>query len=252
MCENYAPVVRLPETLTEIQSVMSGFKSLAGLPYCCGSIDGSHVRWNACPAEQYLDYKCYKHFPSLLIFAVSDAHRRFRYVDVDAPGVYGDSTLFEISKLNERIKNGSWLGPEIPSLYISDTEVRPYLLGDCAFTLNENMMKTTTLAQQRRNPRLRIWERVASKTRNPVECAFGILKGRFSVLKSGLNLHHEDDAARCMLSCVILHNICVDAADTGDEFIEIEENCEEIISGSTSNSRGLLIRDALISYLEVV
>ena len=150
MHEIYASVVNLPENLTEMQSVMSGFKPLAELPYCCGSIDGSYVRWNACPAEQYLDYKCYKHFPSLIIFAVSETHRCLRYFDVGPPGLYGDSTLFDMSKLSERIKNGSCLGTEIPSLYVGDTEIRPYLSGDCALTLNENMMKTTTLTQKRR------------------------------------------------------------------------------------------------------
>ena len=72
-------------------------------------------------------------------------------------------------------------------------------------------MKTTTTTQQEADQTIAMWEHIAAATRNPIECAFGILNNRFSVLKSGLQLHHEDDCGRVMMTCAILHNLCITA-----------------------------------------
>ncbi len=50
----YRDSIALPKTETEIGKIMKGFKDIAGLPYCVGSIDRSHVNWTACPSDQYL------------------------------------------------------------------------------------------------------------------------------------------------------------------------------------------------------
>ncbi len=147
-----------------------------------------------------------------------DAHRRFTYCDYGLPGVMGDSSIFEISELRRQIRNGTWLGASIPSLQLEEVQIQPYLIGDCAFTLSKHVMKTTSTREQKAHPELKEWEKLASKTRKPVECAFGILKKRFPVLKRGLSLRYEKEASIIVRSCTILHNLCIDEGESETDF----------------------------------
>ena len=42
--------------------------------------------------------------------------------------------------------------------------------------------------------------------RKDVECTFGILKGRFRILKTGIRLHGTDAADKIWMTCCALHN----------------------------------------------
>lgn len=249
ICTHFRDVVFLPTSDADIKGVMDGFKRISGLPHCVGAIDGCHVRWHACPISQWYEYRCFKNYPSVIIFAVCDAARRFTYADVCLPGVLADGTLWARSKLKDMIDKGEWLGGEVPSLKIGDVHVRPYLLGDCAFPLGTNMMKTTTSTQQSANPDLRIWERHAADTRKPIECAFGILKNRFMCLKEGLRLHHEDDISFCITACIVLHNLSLQYNDLGADFEDDSISDHDIHFTSEHTDSGIKTRDALLHYL---
>lgn len=99
---------------------------------------------------------------------------------------------------------------------IGSIEVRPYLMGDCAFALSANIMKTTTITQKKNRSEFEVWERHAANIRKPTECAFGILKNRFLRLQKGFDLDHEDGIAYCVTSCVILHNLALRCGDIGE------------------------------------
>lgn len=148
------------------------------------SVDGTHVKWVSFPNEQFYEYLCYKTYPSIVILAVVTADHRFRYADVERPGVLGESIIFYRSSLKANIGNGTWLGTDIPDLQIADISVRPYLIEGCAFTQYMNMMKTTSIREQAVNV-LKYWNNLAGQTTKPVECAFGVLKHRFLTLKEG-------------------------------------------------------------------
>ena len=55
--------------------------------------------------------------------------------------------------------------------------------------------------------------------RKDVECTFGILKGRFSVLKTGIRLHSLKDCDKIWLTCCALHNrlLFIDGLNEGWE-----------------------------------
>ena len=126
--EYFGYEIRLPKTEQEYATVMRGFQNIAGLPHCVGAVDGSHIPWTACPSEQYFEYRCYKRFTSLVFFGVSDAQRRFIYVDCGFPGVMGDATIFNASKLKRMIDTGEWIGQDLPPLRTHGETVRPYLI----------------------------------------------------------------------------------------------------------------------------
>ena len=185
ICSKLFGQISFPVAIQEVAHVMRGFQNIRGLPCCLGAVDGSHIRWLSCPEEQYYEYRGYKGYPSIGIFAVATANRKFTFVDVGRPGVLSDSTVYSYSDLKRNIDDGKWLGDSIPDLMVAGVPVRPYLIGDCAFTLSTNMLKSSSQAEMRANPVLRIWDSAASQTRKPIDCAFGILKHRFQLLKVG-------------------------------------------------------------------
>ena len=51
------------------------------------------------------------------------------------------------------------------------------------------------------------WSEFAESIRKDVECAFGILKKRYQILKNAITWHSKSDIDNAVFSCVILHNM---------------------------------------------
>lgn len=62
-----------------------------------------------------------------------------------------------------------------------------------------------------------------SATRVLIENAFGLLKGRFRQLIK-VDLHTVDKISKFIISCCVLHNLCIDNNDNFDVDIVIENN----------------------------
>jgi hypothetical protein len=62
--------------------------------------------------------------------------------------------------------------------------------------------------------------------RKDVECTFGILKGRFRILKMGIWLHKQKAADMIFLTCCALHNMLLDV-DGMDPQWEEEANDDD-------------------------
>jgi len=173
ICSTFQDKINFPSEEQEIAQVMRGFQGLRGLPFCVGAIDGTHVKWLMCPETQFYEYRCYKGYANIVLFAVATAERRFTFVDIGRPGVLGDSTIYNASELRRNIDSGRWLRESIPSFNIANVAVCPYLTGDCAFTLDKNMMKSSSFAELNANPVLRTWNSIASQTRKPIDVRLG-------------------------------------------------------------------------------
>ena len=60
------------------------------------------------------------------------------------------------------------------------------------------------------------WNAFMESERKHVECAFGILKARFRILKLPIRLHGFKTIDNMFVTCCILHNMCLDV-DGGDD-----------------------------------
>ncbi len=160
-------------------------------------------------------------------------------------------TIYSGSLLKAKIDGGEWLGDDIASLWTDDVEMRPYLIGDCAFPLSRNIICTTSEIQQARDCNLKMLENYASQARKPIECAFGILKKIFSILSRKLGFHHEDIVSKVIVACAILHKLCNEQGDCGKEFFEADESSEnEIVTNAGYEKEGVIIRKALTGYIK--
>ena len=117
--------------------------------------------------------------------------------------------MLQSTSLWSDIKNGKLLPNFIQEE--EDISVPPLMLGDSAFPFESFLMKpysNAVLTKQQRHFNYRL-----SRARMVIESAYGQLKGRWRFLlrKSEGNLHETKVAA---LSCMVLHNICLDRKDT--------------------------------------
>lgn len=177
---------------------------------------------------------------------MASADRRFLYADVGYPGVLSDSTIFERSKLREMIHSEQWPGPIVPTLQVGSVGIRPYIIGDGAFSLSKYMMKTSFQQEVSADADLLEWNRRVSQTRKPVECPFGILKKRFSTLSNGVSMEHEDDSVYFITASLILHNLCIEQGDHGSEFVFSEELNDDF--NPSLSHEGKRVRAALLQF----
>ena len=174
------------------------------MPHVLGAIDGKHIRITK-PNKTGSTYFNYKHFFSIVLFALVDADYRFLYVDVGAEGRASDSTLWKGSDLYTDLYSAdNPLGVPAPARFPGYVGELPfYFVADDAFELSENLMKpypTTKLSMSQR-----IFNYRLSRARRIVENAFGILATRFRILRREIEMAPKH-ASVVVLACVALHN----------------------------------------------
>lgn len=144
--------------------------------------------------------------------AVCDANLKFQNVVARWAGSTHDQTIFGHSTLHEQLSAGQF-GECV-------------LIGDCGYA-NTSFLCTPYSRRERPNPQDysaadHEYQRAILTTRNTVERAFGLLKRRFPILHSGMQLQRVEVIQQMVMTCCILHNICIDAGDLAvDDFADI-------------------------------
>jgi len=62
------------------------------------------------------------------------------------------------------------------------------------------------------------WSQWLESMQKDVECTFGILKGHFRILKTGIRLHGVEAADKIWLTCCALHNLLLEADGLSDRW----------------------------------
>lgn len=140
----------------------------------------------------------------------------------------GDASIYQSCRLKTLIKNGKWPGAEVPPLMVGEVADRPYLKGDCTFTLYASVIKINTMAQQRsfvssrcENVMRRIPE---SRFSAPLQylrtffcCCDEVYPFKaidtqwiiYSAGNFGFSMHHEDVIFCCITVFVIFLSLCI-------------------------------------------
>jgi hypothetical protein len=204
--------VSIPSSPEQIRKVMSIYDRM-GIPGATGSTDCVHVKWEMCPVglKNYCNGK--EGYPTLAWQCTVDHHKRFLHVTNCFYGNTNDKTICKydsfISKL--RYKNDPVFRNCKFVLYDENgnqyEETDPFLISDNGFMKWSCLIcpfKIYSLASEV------FWSKHLESVRKDVECAFGILKGRFTCLKLGLLLHNIDDVNYLFKACVMLHNMLLE------------------------------------------
>ena len=164
----------------QLERTMRRFEQLCGLPMCCGAVDGTFVK--IVKPDLYGDrYWCYKGYPAVILFACVDSRGLFTFVDVGAAGSIGDAAVYNYSVLKKNIDNGAWLNYR--QWQVDQTTIRPFIIGDSAFALSSTLMRIFS-DNGNLSPQQEAFNYSQILTRRVVECAFGRLKERFSMLNN--------------------------------------------------------------------
>ncbi|XP_023218074.1 putative nuclease HARBI1 [Centruroides sculpturatus] len=216
----------------ELEANASSFKKACGFPGVIGCIDGSHIPIKA-PTNHPESYINRKGFHSVLLQAVVDSRCRFIDCYAGEVGSVHDAHVFQRSKL------GRSLSTMFPP--------KCHLLGDSAYPLQEQLITPFRdnghLSPQQLNFNLK-----HSRTRNTVERAFGLLKGRFRRLRY-VDMGNSYLIPMFIMACCVLHNICLFYdGDLQDETVIENDNPSESIPDSSStcaraqNKRNILMQ----------
>ncbi|KAJ8926257.1 hypothetical protein NQ314_021378 [Rhamnusium bicolor] len=154
----------------------ANFKNRAGIPGVIGTINGSHI---PITAPEFV----------MQIISLSAASQ--------CPGSIHDARMFRMSQVGSILNNNPT--ELIPSEY--------HLLGDSAYG-NMAWLITPYRDNGRLTRKQRSFNYKQSSTRVCIEQTFGLLKGRFIILRH-INVYRVDLIPKIIIACCVLHNICM-------------------------------------------
>lgn len=203
--------VRAPANPQEAAMHMGEFE-MAGFPGCVGSADATHITIEKCSHRLRQNHKGGKTKLTTRTYNISVNHRR-RIIGTTRghPGSWNDQTLVLFDSFIRGLKPGKNLqGVAFELLERNDKgEVvavqykGAYVIVDngyLAWSCTVPPIKATGM-----RPEIR-WSEWLESMRKDVECTFGILKGRWRVLKTGIRLHGTEPADKIWATCCALHN----------------------------------------------
>jgi hypothetical protein len=208
-----------------LRSTLDSFKTVCKISNFAGAIDGSHIKLSRKPRRVAIsgDYWSRHDFFSVLLQGICDAKKMFWDVCIKALGGTHDATHLRDSDLWSRLKGGVEILQE-PALTIIGVLVKPYIVGDSAYPISGQLLKPFN-AKARGTAEQNAFDKELRKGRVTIENAFGMLKGRWQILK---NLNVEvSSAADVIVACCVLHNICTAAGVESPESEDPHPNDEE-------------------------
>ncbi|KAJ1202367.1 hypothetical protein NDU88_006167 [Pleurodeles waltl] len=182
-----------PITLHKQQETKQGFYAISGFPHVLGAIDCTHVCLVPPAATEHL-YRNRKHTHSINVQAIVDHQALITNIVAKYPGSVHDSYIFRHCTINQHFQDGRYGN----GLLVADQGygIQPWIMTPFG--------NPSTAAE-------RAYNEAHRRTRSIVERTFGILKSRFRCLDitGGSLLYSPEMVCRIILTCAILHNICI-------------------------------------------
>ncbi|KAK3107927.1 hypothetical protein FSP39_025458, partial [Pinctada imbricata] len=208
----------------EKQQVLRGFEAIQEFPGVTGAVDGTHIAITP-PGPNEADYVNRKSYHSIILQAVCKHDRSFTDINCGWPGRLNEARVFRNSNACK---------------FQSQLCGQNHLIGDGAYPLSRFLMKP-----YRESPNLTQAEKLFNKklcsTRSVIEHAFGILKTRFRRLQH-INMNKKEHIVKTIVTCCVLHNICIINHDDLDENFEAEVDDNIGIELSADTAEGNLKR----------
>lgn len=172
-----------------------------------------------------------KHVTAVNLTATCDADMLFVDVFCGYSARCHDSRVFNESPLKAKIEAGV-----IPPQF--------HLVGDAAYGLHINIMTPLTARlNQEIPPEAERYNQLQSSTRMVIERTFGMLKGRWRRL--GTLENRIDNVNDAILSCCILHNMCVRNGDIAPAPIPDNLFGAVVLAGATAAEK----RQSIVQFL---
>ena len=195
--ESTAPDPESDAELTKIERVYAKM----GFPGCLGSVDGVHVGWARCPSRLLPRHKGAKGYPSRS-FNVTVDHRRFiQHVAASKPGTMNDKSSVRHDPFIVGVRAG--LYRHFRFRVRGRTLTGGWLMSDGGYH-RWRCLQCPRPHDSRRH--IKAWSKALESVRKDVECTFGMMKGRFRILKLPFECQHEQHIDYVFYTCAYLHN----------------------------------------------
>ena len=169
-----------------------------------------------CPQWAHNIHKGYKlSVPARTYNATCDHSRRIIGSTFGHPGTWNDKTLILFDELICNVKNGTIPDNfEFKLLQEDETKnVKEVIYKGVWFIVDNGYLSWSCTVPPDNNAttyesiRFSQW---LESMRKDVECLFGIMKGRFSILRYGFRFHSIANCDKMWLTCCALHNLLLD------------------------------------------
>ena len=169
-----------------------------------GSLDCTHINWTMCPVAHHGQYVGKEKKATIILEATACKKRRFWHYHFGTPGSCNDLNVLQKSDLLNTF-NREYVGKH--EYKLSDkTYKTPYLLTDGIYPRFSIFMKPLSSPC---NVKQKVYTKRHESVRKDIECAFGILKKKFTILAHGINLRDLDTIKNVVRTCVVLHNVSI-------------------------------------------
>jgi len=196
------PPVCFPMSCSEQESNAADFVEQLGsrIAGVVAVLDGTLIPIRTPPAAWRLAFNTRKCFYGVLLLGMVDTRKRFLWVRTGLRGSLGDSRAFKESEWYDR--------QSTPGRHV----LHPgrVVLADGGFALEYWLLKPFPL-DEITTPKRRFYNICLTSTRAIVECAFGLLKGWWRVLRY---VSAETELVPSIVeACVLLHNFLIDVGE---------------------------------------
>ena len=194
---------QIPTNGAETRASIATFEELCDLRNIADALVWTHIKIKA-PKESAVDYfsRCQQH--DVAVQGITDGRKIVMDITAGFPGSLHDAGLFRNSSVYDIAKRVDVLAA--PIHVIGGHEIQPYLVGDSAYPLSPWLQKP--YPEGTIDPSEIQFNKQMSAARVKVECAFGIVKGRWVILC----FIEEASVARVskiIVSCAVLHSFCI-------------------------------------------
>ena len=208
--------IHIPSSEYELKSILDESAS-KGYPGCLGFLDGVHVHWSMCPVSWRELCRGQKPYPSIGWQCAVNHKRRFIWVAPGCMGSVNDQAAVKFDEFVKRLCHDPKYVEQEYKLYDSHGNLVDakglWLSVDGGYLkIPQLIVGDPTSLDHAQN----FFNTYMESQRKHVECAFGILKSRFRILKLPITMHKFEEVDDMFVTCCILHNMCLDV-DGGDD-----------------------------------
>ncbi|XP_023755149.1 protein ANTAGONIST OF LIKE HETEROCHROMATIN PROTEIN 1-like [Lactuca sativa] len=197
-----AEYLRRP-TSTDIQKLYEAHEARHGFPGMLGSIDCIHWNWRNYPTELRGQYMRGDHqYPTMILEAVTSQDLWFWHVFYGVAGSNNDLNILYQSPLFDEKYHGT--GPDCSFDLNVEHYKHGYYLADGIYPTWAVFVKAYPYPITDKMKRFKVAQESARKD---VERAFGVLKGRWAILKMSAQTLTVKKTKNIMYACIILHNM---------------------------------------------
>jgi hypothetical protein len=201
--------------------------SKAGFPGCVGSTDCTHISTEKCEYNLKNNHLGAKSSHTTRSYCLTANHRRrILHTTRGGPGRWNDQTMVTYDTFVSGLHDGSVLKDVSFELLEKDVATGTifkrkyhgaYVITDNGF--HDHSTTIPPIANTVHVPEIR-WSKWVESMRKDVECTFGILKGRWRILKTGVRIHGVDCVDDIWITCCALHNWLLDIDGLSSEWTE--------------------------------